>query len=136
MNLEFKKYEGAEGLEELGTVAEQVGDKGAAKWAGAKNWNSDKRVTVVAINEAQESTTVVLSKPLSAIVRKARADGAELNELLAMVVNMPLYGNDKGIFIGLEGGEATQATTIKDLKKVKKSEKLTAILDLSAIPTF
>ncbi len=128
--IEFKKFEGTSEITELGTIAEQIGAKGTAMFS-KKNFASDKRVVVIAGNDKGESAVISCSTPLSAQLRKLKTEGVDKNELLAMVIEMPLYENEIGAFIGLPAGERTEVKTIAELKKVKKSAK--AVLNLEEL---
>ena len=118
--IKFEKYEGSTvELSELGTLAEQIGKKGTVDFL-KKNFNSTKRVVVLAKNEAGESAIVSCSSPLSEQLRKAKADGATKEQLLASVISLPIYENEVGPFIGLEAGEASTGVSVASLAKVNK----------------
>jgi len=128
--LEFKKYDGVE-METLGTLAEQVGKKGTAMFSKKNFNNPEKRVVVVAYNEKGESVIVSCSAALSTSLRKAKADGIDKNELLAQVVQLPIYDTEQGFFIGFNAGERNEATSIADLGKVKVGSKIENLAELT-----
>lgn len=122
--IEFKKYEGSAELEELGTITDQIGDKGTATLL-TKNFNNPaKRVVMLCHNDKGESVIISCSDPLSKQLRRMKAEGATKDELESLVIGLPIYENEVGPFIGLEAGERPVAKTIAQLKKVKKSEKV------------
>jgi hypothetical protein len=132
--IEFKKYEGSEALEDLGTLASQIGNKGTVKFAKT-NFNGTKRVVVIATNDAGDSAVVTCSANLSAHLRKAKTEGATKEELLAHVVDLNILENEEGIaYITMPGGEQTEGITIGALKKVRKSEKVEKLLTVDEIP--
>lgn len=126
-------YEGSVDLGDFGTIAEQIGAKGSIDFSD-KNFLSTKlndkgervRVVVIAKNEEGESAIVPTSGQLSAQLRKAKEAGATRKELLAQVMNLPIYGNEIGQFIGLPAGERREGLTIAELKKVKVTNKVTS----------
>ena len=134
----FEKYESTTELSDYGTLAEQIGAKGTAMFV-PKNFTSTKlndkgeriRVVVIAGNEAGETAPIVCSAPLSAQLRKLKEEGVDKDEILAMVLDLPIYGNEIGQFIGVPAGERTEAKTVAALKKVKKSGK--AVLNLEEL---
>jgi len=115
----FEKYEssGTE-LTELGTLASQVA--GGTVDFLKKNFNSDKRVVVLAKNKAGESAIISCSTQLSSQLRKAKAEGESKEALLATVLSLPIYENEVGPFIGLEGGEGSVGVSVAKLAKVGK----------------
>jgi len=128
--IEFKKYEGAANLTDLGTLAEQIGAKGTVKLS-KPNFNSTKRVVIIAENEKGESAVVTCSTNLSNHLRKAKADGASKEELLAYAVGQKVLEGEEGTpFITMPGGEVTEGVTIASLKKVKVTEKVTNLEDV------
>lgn len=131
--LEFKKYDNESAtLETVGTVAEQVGAKGTAKFS-KKNFNDDtKRVVVIAKDAKGESVVIACSTAVSASLRTAKAAGTDKNELLAQAINLPIYETEEGkFFIGFEAGEREEEKTIAELNKVKVGNKITSLADLS-----
>lgn len=128
--IEFKKYEGAANLEDLGSLASQIGAKGKVKFS-KPNFNSTKRVVVIAENDKGESAVVTCSNNLSTHLRKAKADGASKEELLAYVVDRNiLQDEDNAPFITMPGGEVTEGVSIAALKKVKVTEKVTTLEEI------
>lgn len=127
--LEFKKYEGTE-MEVLGTIAEQVGKKGKAMFSRKNFNNHEKRVVVVAYNEKEESVIVSCSAALSQSLRTAKSNGVDKDELLAQVVQLPIYNTENGFFVGFEAGERTEAKAIADLTKVKVTNKVTSLEEI------
>jgi len=128
--LEFKKYEGTE-LEVLGSLADQVGKKGSAMFSKKNFNNHEKRVVVVAYNEKGESVIVSCSGALSTSLRKAKAEGVDKDELLAQVIQLPIYDTENGFFVGFEAGERTEAKSITNLTKVKVSAKITNLEEIA-----
>ncbi len=134
----FEKYEGGTELTDYGTIAAQMGLNGKAKF-DPKNFTTTKlnakgeitRVVVIVANEEGETAIVPCSGPLSAQLRKMKADGVDKDEILALAVELPLYGNEVGQFVGLPAGERTEGKTIAELKKLKKSGK--AVLNLEEL---
>ena len=129
--LEFKKYEGGTELEAIGTIAEQIGKKGKVMFSRKNFNNHEKRVVVVAYNEQGESVIVSCSGALSTSLRKAKADGVDKTELLAQVVQLPIYDTENGFFIGFEAGERNEATSLTELTKVKVTNKVTNLEDVA-----
>lgn len=128
--IEFKKYEGITNLEDLGTLADQIGAKGTIKFSKPNFLNTDKRVVVIAENGEGLSAVISCSANLSKHLRKTKADGAEKKELLAYVAGLNVLENEEGVpYITMPGGEPTEGFKISDLKKVKVSEKVATNLD-------
>ena len=128
--IEFKKYEGIATLENLGTLADQIGAKGTVKFSKPNFLNAEKRVVVIAENGDGNSAVITCSEPLSKQLRKAKAEGTDKNELLAYVVGLDILENEAGVpYITLPGGEKVDGITIAELKKVKVTTKVTSNLE-------
>lgn len=124
--IEFKKYEGIANLENLGTLADQIGAKGTVKFSKPNFLNAEKRVVVIAENGDGLSAVITCSEPLSKQLRKSKAEGADKKELLAYVVGLDILENEAGVpYITLPGGEKVDGISIADLKKVKVTAKIT-----------
>jgi len=136
----FKVYapEGGE-LELLGTIAEQIGDKGKAKFIkgnflGTKLTEDGRvpRVAIIVSNAEGESMPIACSTAVSTQLRKLKTEGVSNDELLSLAIGMPLYANEKGhYFVGMEGSEPEEGKTIAQLKKVKKVAKIEALNEIA-----
>jgi hypothetical protein len=128
--IEFKKYELENSVEELGTVADQIGTKGKITFVKKNFLDESKRVVILAYNEAGESAIVACSEQLSKALRRAKNEGASKDSLLASVLDQPVYANEVGTFIGMVSGDAPQAKSVAELRK----QKGTVVLAVEEIP--
>jgi hypothetical protein len=124
--IKFAKYEGSTALEDLGTLEILAGPKGGTKFVPKNFNNPQKRVVVVVSNGKDESAVVTCSSAVSNILRKAKEEGVEENEMLAFVNGLNVLENEQGsYFISLPtGGEVRPFTPIASLKKVTVKSKI------------
>ena len=121
---DFKVFEGVT-LEDLGTLASIVGKGGKLRFAGAKNLNSDKRVSVVMLKADGTSDTVSCSGPVSIGVRKALESGTAKNKVLAALAKLSVLAGDSEIpFIcaPLGAGGAEEEFTVEQLSALKNAD--------------
>lgn len=91
MALQYKKYEGS--LTNLGTVAELSATFG---FTSDKNLNSSKRVTLVLLNEDDDSVVVTCSEEVSGHIRGALKAGKPENWILSSLRNLALLEDKDG----------------------------------------
>ena len=121
MGFNFKVYQSTT-LNDLGTLAEIVGKKGKLRFAGAKNLNSDKRVSIVLIKADGTSDTVSCSAVVSTGVRKALADGTPKNKVLAVLAKLQVLEGETEIpyVCAPAGANGTEDEfTVEQLQAVK-----------------
>jgi len=124
--IEFKKYEGIANLEDLGTLADQIGAKGTIKFSKPNFLNAEKRVVVIAENGEGLSAVISCSTNLSKHLRTLKANGTDKKELLAFVAGLNVLENEAGVaYITMPGGEPTEGFKIAELKKVKVNVAIT-----------
>jgi hypothetical protein len=89
--LQFKKAtERTEGLVNVGTIASLAGIGGSHELASAKNFKSDKRVSIKLTNKEGDYQYINCSTPVSAWLREANTE-AELKTRLNGLAQMPIY---------------------------------------------
>jgi len=110
--LEFKKYEATASLTDLGTVAQNKGNKGTVQLIGKNLQNAAKRVAVIITNAKGESATVSCSKAVSDALRaKTLAVG--------QLMGLHILENEEGVpFISMPAGEGS----LIDISGAKQAE--------------
>lgn len=128
--IEFKKYEGSETLNDLGTLGSQLGKTGTIDF-NKTNFHGPKRVVVIAKDGKGLSAVVSCSSNLSAHLRKLKAEGVAKEQLLAFVAGLNVLENEEGIpYITMPAGERSEGFKIADLAKVNLDAKITELADI------
>lgn len=131
MKLEFKVYEGSAQLEDLGTVAQAIGNKGTLALIPKNLKDAAKRVVVILENAKGESLPMSCSTAVSESVRKAVAGGATKAQVLAAISKLNIMAGEQEVpFICAPAGDGTglEKFTIADLAKEKKVTEYSDLL--------
>ena len=102
--------------EELGTFRSSLEKTDKIKFAKFKD---DKRVVIMITEKGQEAPNkqVVLSGPLSNMVKKAAATGTAKLSLLKTCLGLNVIKNDRGYYLVLPAGEIGESFSLEEVTK-------------------
>ena len=129
MALQFKQYVSTSSLTELGTVNSFI-PNGSIKFVPGTinryNLGSIKAMAMILINSSGESVTVPLSKPVSAVIKKALDNATPKREVLGAIAKLDILENEEGMILicaprGASGEEESFEIGVKgaNVSKVK-----------------
>ena len=99
MALEFKQYVSTANLTELGTVSSFI-PGGSLKFVPGTidryNLGTIKAMAMILIDSNDESASVPLSKRVSAVVKKALANGTPKKDVLAAIAKLEIIEDEEG----------------------------------------
>ena len=120
MALQFKMYEGTSTeLETIGTVATVIGKGGSLRFVPG-TFTSGKRIAIILLNKAKESTVIACSKRVTLTLQEALKNGSSKKQMLAAVSKLQVSEDEEGrnfIIAPLGTGGVEDSFTIEDLKK-------------------
>lgn len=119
MALQFKKYEGTSTeLETIGTVASTI--KGGTLKFVPGTFQSGKRIAIILLNKAGDSTVIACSKRVSQGLRDALANGVEKKSMLSAISNLEISEDEQGrnFIIAPQGSGGEEEFKVVDLQKV------------------
>jgi hypothetical protein len=100
MALQFKKYESTANLTELGTVSSFI-PNGSLKFVPGTidryKLGTIKAMAMILINKDGDSTSVPLSKKVSAVIKKALDNGSPKRDVLAAIAKLDILENEDGV---------------------------------------